>query len=1124
MALNETIKKQSEANFSLLLRSYQRGTIVPFVGSGFSSCVSGNKFPQWRRFLLDYADQLGIKQTILEILENTNLSFRYELAAAKIANHDAAFTERIQDSFSLNETDTISPSALVQWLPKLFPQSPLLTSNLDTVIETVYRCQGVPIDQILYGMSFTNQQLKRITRDKDHVLLKVHGCTNDRDTVVFSENQYTKLYGPLDSERAYKNRANKIFPAQFKKAANSVRFLFLGCSLYEDRYLEILKQVKSHAKEDANYHFAIISAPNNEQEFNERQEYLASCGIAPIWYASGHYEKVHEYLERLLKEGQDTTPKIKKDIYNDSDELSHCFVDSIAQIAHDNNTDRNLAKAIMVQSSEYPLIRKVSQSIIMKLCDEITNTSHNSICPLAIKGKPGTGKSTLLSLLFLNIPKPIGCYTALIDLHCYDEDKIDAATTTTPDLTRVLECIDKEINSHESSILFIDGLNGYARMNCERENIIRKKIKQWKKKGTVHFVFAIGELKSNQFPPFTRISSPVPLRAKRTIELSPIDATTSEFRFLVKNVLNSLSVKPNVKPGQTLGDATNSLIDNLITFCKKLSGNKVEYRTIVFTTKCYTSYKDDLFKLNPGRVLLEYFQSIMEAKQIKNTAEHIALFMLNKEEKHRPWTYPTVFKSSAFRDFFFSLYYLDIVKTGSVDEINVFDCIFTPSINRFIISLLRQDQTQEYNITVRLTKVFSTLGAKAKVQAVYLLGRVGTPQSKKCAITFLREQYNSFKTILRQLCKDDDQDKIMLFRSIGISLIYLGCKEFEDDFFYLLIYNEFVREINLKFHVTYYTIDAFKVGEDVNLIYPSLCTEQNMESLYNFLFHSITTTTDKGRQGVNIVTIISLSIYQRYKNNFTGKKSDFTKLISQLANDISITNPVLKKYILSIQAHLDEDNIYTSALSKLYSMKTIQRSGWLEEGREIDKITRVESDADHTWGCCLLAQILLSDRIEDCAFLSQDDKIKYAAEYNKSKIIEILLVHDLPEIYTGDVPISKQNPDKKDCETLAMQKIAALDSFPFFHSFHSMEQLWHEYDTRTDINSVLAYQIDKIEPLVQLYIYRSALPEEQRKYQLESWIQKANEQLSMCKVQTSFGSNVLEFLSTYLLGADFYIS
>ena len=363
----------------------------------------------------------------------------------------------------------------------------------------------------------------------------------------------------------------------------------------------------------------------------------------------------------------------------------------------------------------------------------------------------------------------------------------------------------------------------------------------------------------------------------------------------------------------------------------------------------------------------------------------------------------------------------------------------------------------------------------------------------------------------------------MLFRSVGISLIYLGCKEYEDEFFSLLIYNEKIRDMNLKFHVTYYTTDAYKVGEDVNLSRALLCTAENFENLYNFLFHSIKTTTDRGRQGVNIITIISLSIYQRYRNNMTSKKADFTNLIATLVNDMSITSPVLKKYILSIKEHLEETNIYASAISRLYSMKTIERGGWLEDGREIYKKGRVESDADHTWGCCLLAQILLADKIEDCAFLSQDDKTKYSTEYNKNKIINMLLVHDLPEVYTGDIPVSRQTADKKENETAAMQRIAALDSFPRFHSFHSMEQLWHEFDAKTDINAVLAYQIDKLEPLVQLYIYRSALPDEQRKDQLESWVQKANEQLSMCKVQTSFGSNVLEFLSTYLLGNDFFI-
>ena len=232
----------------------------------------------------------------------------------------------------------------------------------------------------------------------------------------------------------------------------------------------------------------------------------------------------------------------------------------------------------------------------------------------------------------------------------------------------------------------------------------------------------------------------------------------------------------------------------------------------------------------------------------------------------------------------------------------------------------------------------------------------------------------------------------------------------------------------------------------------------------------------------------------------------------------------MKKHIIGIKDHLKENNIYASAISKIYTMKTIQRSGWIQNGREINKKRRIESDADHMWGCCILAHIFLTDKIENCVFLSQDDKTKYATEYDKNKIISLLLIHDLPEIYTGDIPLAQQSIDKKAKEAAAMQKIAALDAFPLFRSFKKIESLWNEYEAEADINSEIAYQIDKLEPLVQLYIYREALPDDQRELQLEEWKKTAMEQLSTCKIQTSFGSKVLEFLSTYFLNNNFFFS
>lgn len=46
--------------------------------------------------------------------------------------------------------------------------------------------------------------------------------------------------------------------------------------------------------------------------------------------------------------------------------------------------------------------------------------------------------------------------------------------------------------------------------------------------------------------------------------------------------------------------------------------------------------------------------------------------------------------------------------------------------------------------------------------------------------------------------------------------------------------------------------------------------------------------------------------------------------------------------------------------------------------------------------------------------MSDEEKVKYADTYSLDKIIRLLLVHDLPEVYTGDIPAKKQDKEKKE--------------------------------------------------------------------------------------------------------------
>ena len=118
---------------------------------------------------------------------------------------------------------------------------------------------------------------------------------------------------------------------------------------------------------------------------------------------------------------------------------------------------------------------------------------------------------------------------------------------------------------------------------------------------------------------------------------------------------------------------------------------------------------------------------------------------------------------------------------------------------------------------------------------------------------------------------------------------------------------------------------------------------------------------------------------------------------------------------------------------------------------------------------------------------------------------------------------SKQNKEKKKIqETNAMQSIAALDTFPGFNSFSKILNLWEEYEKKESINAKIAYHIDQIEPLIQLFIYREFLPEGEKIFQRDDWRDYAQSSIQTFAPDLSFGYKLIEFLSKYILRDDYF--
>ena len=87
----------------------------------------------------------------------------------------------------------------------------------------------------------------------------------------------------------------------------------------------------------------------------------------------------------------------------------------------------------------------------------------------------------------------------------------------------------------------------------------------------------------------------------------------------------------------------------------------------------------------------------------------------------------------------------------------------------------------------------------------------------------------------------------------------------------------------------------------------------------------------------------------------------------------------------------------------LGKMKDLKRSGWIKR-----QVTNPESDADHSFSVAMLV-LLLAPK-----------------ELNLQRCLELALVHDLPEIYSGDyTPVDDISPaEKRQKEQDAAQRLA----------------------------------------------------------------------------------------------------
>lgn len=124
-------------------------------------------------------------------------------------------------------------------------------------------------------------------------------------------------------------------------------------------------------------------------------------------------------------------------------------------------------------------------------------------------------------------------------------------------------------------------------------------------------------------------------------------------------------------------------------------------------------------------------------------------------------------------------------------------------------------------------------------------------------------------------------------------------------------------------------------------------------------------------------------------------------------------------------------------------LKSLPRAGWVRVG-----IEQPESVAAHSWGL---------------AMLCMEWAPKSTVSLDITKVLQIALLHDLPEVIVGDITphdnISKQEKHR-------LEEAAARQILP-----PHLYQLWKEYMLNQSPEAQFVHQMDKIDMAIQALVY-----------------------------------------------------
>ncbi len=735
-----------------------------------------------------------------------------------------------------------------------------------------------------------------------------------------------------------------------------------------------------------------------------------------------------------------------------------------------------------------------------------TNSKTKEI--LKIKGPLGSYKNRIMQYLYLAVAKNNrNILPFYIDIAFYERMAERSSVVSEKDIKEAFIKDFEEIKAlqekhgNRTPLLMIDGVRDFSRGAESLYYFISKNVKELNCKLVVcmdgdftvnnQHMFNVHPLASNKYAHYMRITSMNLYKRAESIDF-------------IRNCLDisGVTVADDITP--------EKIYESLV----KLSFISVDAYWLVYLVKYF---QDNLF--DPKGNITDLYSAICmrildSGSEIDSAAELAYKFEFESVDflKNNPFfdvRWRLIRKHRSILDFLIAKHYVGKIseldfknrsREENVKNLSFFNMVLQKSITRFVVDMIGGNDDYEYKIMIIAENYYDSLSLFGKSELTFWMARLHNPERRKRCTQLLKDfrvkeiqRYNDTKF------KSETEKKNMAFliRGINVSLIYEKDERAFKYYIKSLINDKTANTVNRGFHLEYYG-DKPYIPNKTLLDFEDDVTKG--ENTLNVLCIALDKRIKRKDNGSPVAVLEVMTLCNLIQARLEcGKEEPVLDVRPYMHRCIRYLEWIIEyrsfrtfseaaQYFMwmrnefeNLLAECPTGRIcYSSAapLNKFSKASNIERTGWVNAG-----IPAPENIVEHMYNCWFIGMLYLP---ETCDVVG----------YDKNRILQMLLIHDLGETETGD--ISRPEKIKKQKfydyqENLVMQSLLLSGTYPDSADISEYLNCWNDWSECNGINYTVAKDIDNIQTVFRFCSYCTLYPDKFDADTIIYWLSGINE-------------------------------